>query len=206
MGTFLLAVPIGVYFISVRGWHLLPIFILGAIFVLLYTSHITKLGAGSGEIAAGLGLGTLPVFGVFLIIANHSSWAALYASAPSGFMVFNLLLLNEFPDKEADRTGNRRTIPIQLGLRGAAWVDSTFVVMTYVWIVAGAILGLMPYWTLLGLLTLPFGLKGIKGAFIYARNMTKNGPENMEERARPGTGPERHALPHWCRPRAPTWR
>src|SRR4030067_1772787 len=31
MTAFLLAVPIGVYFIAMRGWHLLPIFALGAI-------------------------------------------------------------------------------------------------------------------------------------------------------------------------------
>jgi 1,4-dihydroxy-2-naphthoate octaprenyltransferase len=167
MGAFLLAIPIGVYFIAMRGWHLLPIFALGAIFVLLYTSHITRLGAGSGEIAAGLGLGTLPVFGVFLIIGNHFSWPALYASVPSGFLVFNLLLLNEFPDKEADKTGNRRTIPIMLGHRGAAWVYSTLVILTYVWILAGALLKIMPYWSILGLLTLPFGLKAIRASFTF---------------------------------------
>ena len=167
MAAFLLAVPIGVYFIAMRGWHLLPIFILGAIFVLLYTSHITKLGAGSGEIAAGLGLGTLPVFGVFLIIANKFSAPALYASVPSGFLVFNLLLLNEFPDSEADRVGNRRTIPIMLGHRGAAWVYSALVILTYVWILAGALLKIMPYWSLLGVVTLPFGLKAVRASFTF---------------------------------------
>jgi 1,4-dihydroxy-2-naphthoate octaprenyltransferase len=165
--TFLLAVPIGIYFVAARGLYLLPIFILGAVFVLWYTSHITKFGGGSAEIAAGLGLGTLPVFGVFLIMAGKFSWTALYASVPSGFMVFNLLLLNEFPDKEADKTGNRRTIPIQLGHRGAAWVYSSLVILTYIWIVAGALFKIMPYWSMPGLFTLPFGLKAIRGSLAY---------------------------------------
>jgi 1,4-dihydroxy-2-naphthoate octaprenyltransferase len=183
MVTFLAAVPVGVYFVAMRGWHLLPLFAAGAVFVLWYTSHITRFGAGSGEIAAGLGLGTLPVFGVFVIIANKFSPTALYAAVPSGFLVFNLLLLNEFPDREADLSGGRRTIPIQLGHRGAAWVYSSLVVMTYVWLVAGAILGLMPYWAMLGLLTLPLGVKGIRGAFIYAGNMANGGRGNIEEQA-----------------------
>ena len=68
LGAFILAVPIGVYFLFIRGFYLLPVFVLGAIFVLLYTSHITKLGLGLAEITAGLGLGALPVFGTFLII------------------------------------------------------------------------------------------------------------------------------------------
>jgi 1,4-dihydroxy-2-naphthoate octaprenyltransferase len=167
MGAFLLAAPIGVFFIAVRGWHLLPLFLVGALFVLLYTSHFTRVGAGIAEISAGLGLGTLPVFGTYIIMANDFSWSALYASVPSGFLVLNLLLLNEFPDADADRTGGRRTIPILLGHRGAAWVYSTLAILTYIWILAGAFLAIMPYWSLLGLLTLPFGIKAIRGSFTF---------------------------------------
>ena len=167
LGSFFLAVPIGIYFVIARGLALLPIFIAGAIFVLWYTSHITRLGLGAAEIAAGLGLGTLPVFGIFIIMNNGFSWSALYASVPSGFLVANLLLLNEFPDAEADRVGNRRTLPITLGYRGAAIVYSTLTLMTYIWILAGVTLRLMPGWTLLGLLTLPFGLRAIKGSLTF---------------------------------------
>ncbi len=167
LGSFFLAVPIGIYFVIARGLALLPIFIMGAIFVLWYTSHITRLGLGAAEIAAGLGLGTLPVFGIFIIMNNGFSWSALYASLPSGFLVANLLLLNEFPDAEADRVGRRRTLPITLGYRGAAIVYSTLTLMTYLWILAGVTLRLMPGWTLLGLLTLPFGLKAIKGSLTF---------------------------------------
>ncbi len=167
LGSFFLAVPIGIYFVIARGMALLPIFIVGAIFVLWYTSHITRIGLGAAEIAAGLGLGTLPVLGIFIIMNNGFSWSALYASVPSGFLVANLLLLNEFPDAEADRTGKRRTLPIILGYRGAAIVYSTLTLMTYFWILAGVTLRLMPAWTLLGLLTLPFGLRAIKGSLTF---------------------------------------
>jgi 1,4-dihydroxy-2-naphthoate polyprenyltransferase len=167
MGSFILAVPIGIYFVIARGLYLLPIFAVGAIFVLWYTSHITKIGAGLAEIAAGLGLGTLPVFGTFLILSGHFNWAALYASIPSGFLVCNLLLLNEFPDAEADKLGKRKTLPIVIGHKGAAIVYSTLVIMTYLWVVVGAILGLMPAWSLLALLTLPLGLKAIKGSLTF---------------------------------------
>ncbi len=169
LGAFILAVPIGVYFLFIRGFYLLPVFVLGAIFVLLYTSHITKLGLGLAEITAGLGLGALPVFGTFLIINGGFSWAALYASIPSGFLVCNLLLLNEFPDIEADKVGQRKTLPIMLGSKKAAVIYSVLVIMVYIWIVAGVILNLMPAWSLLAILTLPIGLKAIKGAMTFKR-------------------------------------
>ncbi len=167
IGSFLLAVPIGVYFIITRGWSLLPLFIIGAIFVLWYTSHITRLGGGLAEISAGLGLGTLPVFGTFYILNGGFTWEALYASVPSGFLVFNLLLLNEFPDADADRAGKRRTIPIILGHRKAAYIYSTVIILTYVWVLIGVIGDIMPAWGLLALLSLPFGLKAVSGSLTY---------------------------------------
>lgn len=169
LGAFLLAVPIGIYLVFARGLYLLPIFILGAVFVLVYTSHIARLGFSLSEITAGFGLGTLPVLGTFLIIHGHYSWQALYASIPSGFLVFNLLLLNEIPDAEADRAGGRKTLPIVFGTRKAAVIYSFFIVTVYIWIAAGVITKLMPYWTLLAVLTFPFGLKAIKGALTFKK-------------------------------------
>ncbi|MCP4582074.1 MAG: prenyltransferase, partial [candidate division Zixibacteria bacterium] len=139
----------------------------GAVFVLWYTSYITKLGLGMAELAAGLGLGTMPVLGIFLIINGGFTWPALYASIPSGFLVCNLLLLNEFPDMEADKSGGRNTLPIQIGLKKAAVVYTIITLMVYIWIAAGVLLKLMPVWTLLALLTLPLAIKAVQGALTF---------------------------------------
>ncbi len=165
LGAFMLAVPIGIYFISVRGLALLPLFLVGAVLVLAYTSLLTRIGGGMAELAAGLGLGTLPVFGIYYILTGHAAGTAVYASIPSGFLVANLLLLNEFPDAEADKIGKRRTLPIILGARGAAVAYSMLTAAVYVWIVMGVVLKLMPAWTLLGCLTLPMAVKAIAGSF-----------------------------------------
>lgn len=167
LGSFILAIPIGVYFLYERGLTLLPIFVLGAIFVLWYTSHITHMGFGMPEISAGLGLGTLPVFGTFLIFTGQFSWEILYASIPSGILVCNLLYLAEFPDFEADIKGGRRTLPITLGKKKAAYFYAFLTLLVYVWIAVGVMFGLMPIWTMLGLLTLPFAAKAVKGALTY---------------------------------------
>jgi 1,4-dihydroxy-2-naphthoate octaprenyltransferase len=150
LATFFLAVPIGIFFLFKLGWDIAPLFIIGAVFVLFYTSHLTRI-----------------VLGTFIIINGGFTYGALYASIPSGFLVFSLLLLNEFPDAEADKIANRKTLPIILGHRGAAVVYSTLVIATYLWIVLGVILNIMPVWTLLALLTLPVGIKAIKGSLTY---------------------------------------
>lgn len=167
LASIILATPIGIYFVVERGIQLLPLFVIGAILVLFYTSHISRVGLGLSEISAGLGLGVLPVIGTFIIIHGNFSYSALYASMPSFFLVFNLLLLNEIPDTEADKSGKRKTLPIQLGVKAAATVYSALIIITYLWILIGAIAKLMPYWSLVALLTLPLGLKAIIGAMTF---------------------------------------
>jgi 1,4-dihydroxy-2-naphthoate octaprenyltransferase len=162
MVCFLLAVPIGVYFVLVKGWMLLPLLAVGAICILLYTPLITKWGWP--EWSPGLGLGTLPVLGAYFVQTGTYTLPAIVAAIPSGFLVHNLLLLNEFPDAEADKTANRKTLPITMGAKGAGIVYAALTIGVYVWTIGAVLAGLMPAFTLIALLTLPFAIKGIQGA------------------------------------------
>ena len=162
MTSFLLAVTIGIYFIVVSGWLLLPVLLVAAICVILYTPVILKLDWP--EWAPGVGLGVLPILGLYYIQASAYTWHAVVASIPSGILVHNLLLLNEFPDTEADRTGNRRTLPITIGKEKAGLVYSVLTVLVYLWIVGAVIARVMPVFSLIALLTLPLAIKAIRGA------------------------------------------
>src|SRR4030042_862095 len=105
--TFVLTIPVGIYFVIVAGWPLLPLILVGGACILLYTPVLSKLGWP--EWAAGAGLGTLPVLGAYFVQTSSYPLAAVIAAVPSGIMVHNLLFLNEFPDVEADIRGGGRT-------------------------------------------------------------------------------------------------
>jgi 1,4-dihydroxy-2-naphthoate octaprenyltransferase len=133
--------------------------------IVLYTPLILKMDYP--EWSPGLGLGILPVLGAYFVHTGQYTLSAFIASLPSYFLVHNLLLLNEFPDVEADVTIGRRTFPITLGKKEAAIVFSAFVLMVYLRIAGAVMLHCMPVWTLLALLTLPIGLQVIRGSFRY---------------------------------------
>ena len=57
--SLLLAVPIGIYFILVSGWLLLPLLLIAAISVVIYSPLILKMNWP--EWSPGLGLGILPI-------------------------------------------------------------------------------------------------------------------------------------------------
>jgi 1,4-dihydroxy-2-naphthoate octaprenyltransferase len=163
--TFILAIPIGVYFCIVSGWLLLPLLVVAAICLLFYTSVILR--TPFPEWAAGLGLGLLPVVGMYFVQTGFYSWHIMVAGIPSGILVYNLLFLNEFPDIEADRTGGRKTYPVLLGLKSASVHYTIMTVIMYVWIIAWTIAGVMPWLSLISLLTIPFAVKAIRGALNY---------------------------------------
>ncbi len=166
----LLAVPIGVYFVLTlsNGWQLLPLLLVAAACTLLYTPLLTRLGWP--EWAPGVGMGTLPVLGTYFVQTTAYTIPAIIAAIPSGILVHNLLLLNEFPDARADKKGGRRTLPIVIGKKNAGIVYSAMTILVYLWIIGWVAAGVMPIFCLIALLTLPLALKAIGGA---------RKPENM---------------------------
>jgi 1,4-dihydroxy-2-naphthoate octaprenyltransferase len=153
---------VGVYFVISSGWPLLPLLLVAGICIIIYSPLILK--TRYPEWAAGLGLGTLPILGVFFVQTSEYTIPALIASVPSGLLVYNLLLLNEFPDIEADRNAGRKTLPITEGRRKAGIVYSIVTMAVYAWIILAVILRQMPVFSLFGLLTFPLAVKAIKGA------------------------------------------
>jgi 1,4-dihydroxy-2-naphthoate polyprenyltransferase len=160
-----LAIPIGIFFCVAQGWQLLPLLVVAIICIVMYTPILLKFHFP--EWTAGLGLGLLPVLGAYFAQTGHYTFSAFAAGVPPGFLVMNLLLLNEFPDAEADMVANKKTLPITMGKKKAAMAYTTFTVLTYLWIIAMVIIGVTPKITLLALLTLPFAYKAVRGSFGY---------------------------------------
>ena len=170
LGSLLAIVPIGIYFTLTKGWPLLPLLLVAAACIVLYTPLILKIGWP--EWAPGVGLGVLPVLGVYFVQTAYYTWPVLVASIPSGILVHNLLFLNEFPDIAADSKAGRKTLPIVLGPAKASIVYAVLTVAVYLWIIGAVITRYMPPFTLIALLTLPFATKAIQGALKY-QELTK---------------------------------
>ena len=137
-----LGCAIGVHFALQLGWGFVALMALGAAAVLLYSDVFAR--SGLGELFAGLGLGALPVWGAAWVQGATPGRAALWAGVPAFFMTFNLLLLNEFPDEEADRGGGRRNLVILLGRRPAAVLYGMAAVLVPASLVAAVALGALP--------------------------------------------------------------
>jgi 1,4-dihydroxy-2-naphthoate polyprenyltransferase len=157
----------GLYLVSIKGVSLLPLGFLGVLLVAAYTPLITRRPVLC-LLAPGLGFGPVMVIGSAFVLTGHYSLAAAMASLPPLFLVSELLLINQFPDVEADARVGRRHLPIVLGRRRSALLFAALIAAAYVSIIAGTALGALPRLAMLGLLTLPVGILLMVRAFAYA--------------------------------------
>ena len=150
---------IAFYFTAVYGWIFIPLVLVAAISVLSYTPHLSRWMVG--ELFAGLNLGSLVVLGAYFTQTGFYGIRAMAACVSPGILVCNLLLLNEFPDVEADLKGKRRNIPIVFGRETASKIYGVLVVANYVSIILPTLGGVLPITSLLACSTIPFALKAV---------------------------------------------
>ena len=151
--TLLSTAAIGLYFVFVRGMWLLPLGVLGFFIIFAYTPWLAHRPFVC-LIAPGLGFGPMIVMGTHFVLTGEYSWVAFWASLIPFFLVSDLLLLNQFPDVEADRSIGRRHLPIVIGRRASSLIYGAFLLLTYLVIILSVLLGTMPKASLIGLLTI----------------------------------------------------
>ena len=163
---------IGLYFSIVRGWALLPLGLLGLVVIVAYTPWLTRYPILC-LIAPGLGFGPLMVMGTDFVLTGSYSWTAFFASLVPFFLVSDLLLLNQFPDVEADRAAGRRHLLIVAGKKRSSVVYVAFLFLAFLAIAAGVGMGYLPTLGLLELLPLVIAVPTAVGVIRHAEKMEK---------------------------------
>ena len=162
-----IAVAAGLWLVSVRGAVLLPLGVSGVVLVLAYTSVITR-HPWACLVAPGLGFGPLMVVGTHVAVAGRYDTTAGVAALVPFFLVNALLLLNQFPDVDADRAAGRRHLPIAWGRPRAARAFAVLYAGAYLSIVAGVLARALPWPCILGLATLPLAIRAVRDALRHA--------------------------------------
>ncbi len=161
---------IGLYFAYEKGMALLPVGLAGLLLVIAYTPLVTRQPLLC-LLAPGLGFGPIMVAGTVCALTGSYSWIAFAASLPPLLLVSELLLVNQFPDVDADRQVGRRHFPIVLGRRRSAVLFGAMIVAAFGAIAIGVGSGILPRLVLLGLLPAPMGLFLARKVYVHADDM-----------------------------------
>ncbi len=168
--SLLLCFSIGMYFVFTVGVLLLPLGLLGIALIVFYTQWITKRPIVC-LIAPGLAFGPLMVLGTHFALTGSYSWTAFLASLVPGFLVSDLLLLNQFPDVEADRTVGRKHLPILLGRKNVARIYIFFLTASYLPVIVGYFLGIFPIHAFFALATTIIAIQTSRGVLRHCDEM-----------------------------------
>ncbi|WP_019675964.1 prenyltransferase [Arsukibacterium perlucidum] len=165
--SMLLLIAGGLYLSYQLNWQPLLIGIPGVALIYGYTRHINRWPLLC-LLAPGIGFGIFMTLGSYWVLAGSVSATAWLLAFIMTLLISNLLLLNQFPDVEADRQVGRRHLPIVIGRRHSASVYTLLLLLSYLLLLAGVISNILPWQCLLALLTLGLVAKLLPGLFRFA--------------------------------------
>lgn len=183
LSLMIIGVFLGIYVILQVISVVIPLLIIGAIAVtsiIFYTGSPLKLShRGLGEFFVFLNFGPLMSLGAYLVLTQKINVEPIIAGSLTGILTAAILYINEFPDFEADLKAGKKHLVVRLGLERARYGYAVLVLLPYVIQVIGVLLGLIPWITLITLLTIPQVLKNIIVCFNNYNAPKKLFPANI---------------------------
>jgi 1,4-dihydroxy-2-naphthoate octaprenyltransferase len=125
MACFALALAVG--FVLQYGYRTgpwtLPLGIIGLLGGFFYSTRPLRwVSRGWGELWIAFCYGWLPVASGYYVQRGQVLPLIHWLAVPIGLTIFNVILLNEFPDYPADQLAGKANLTVRLGRQRAAWL------------------------------------------------------------------------------------
>jgi 1,4-dihydroxy-2-naphthoate octaprenyltransferase len=164
LGAIAFAFLLGFYLCSQTSWWLLPVGLVCIAIGYLYSGGPYPISATPfGEIVSGLAMGLVIITIAFFIQTGFVNPEVILVSIPTSILIGAILLSNNIRDLEGDKLHGRLTLAILLGKRSATALLAGLFALAYLWTVYLTLSGVVTYWALLGVASLPKAAKAVKG-------------------------------------------
>jgi 1,4-dihydroxy-2-naphthoate octaprenyltransferase len=164
---------IGLGIVLYREPNVIWIGIAGVALSVIYSVPPVKLAyRGLGEFTVGLTFGPLILSGMYIVLTGSIDWKAVLVALPIGFLIANVLWINQYPDYEADKKGGKMNWVVRLGKKKAVKGYAALFLAAYATFPLIAVTYMDPFW-LLGLITAPLAYKAVKNAKLNYDDIQK---------------------------------
>jgi len=157
---------IGCFFIWQYGVQLLPLGLLGLLLIVSYTQWINKFPVLC-LISPGVGFGVLMVVGTQFVLTGEYLPEAFYIAVIPFLLANNLLLLNQYPDIQADSKVGRNHFPIAFGIQKSNMVYGLFALTTALILAVYISIGFLPALSWIALIPMPLAIYSLYGAITH---------------------------------------
>ncbi|WP_020559818.1 prenyltransferase [Thiofilum flexile] len=170
-------VVLGIGLTMLSGVGLLLIGVAGVLLGWGYSAPPLRLNSrGWGEPAIALGFGVLIPLGAWYVQAKTLALYPVLVSLPLGLLLMNILLINQFPDQEADAACGKHHWVVRYGAKPMAWVYLGSVLISMLILMGLVLGGLLPVAALLALLPQGLALRAALLLIANAQQPTKLEP------------------------------
>ena len=162
---FLVTIGIGLYLVYLRGPVVLLLGLIGLFFAYFHVAPPLKLGyrgLGLGELGILLAFGIIPVTGSFYVQTGNLSLLPVLIGLPLGLLTTCVLINHDQIFFEAYRKSSKRSLTITIGRTSAYTVAFACTLASYLIVIAGILVQVLPATSGLVLLTLPLVFKQIQ--------------------------------------------
>jgi len=116
-----------------RSLFILAIGLIGVLGGFFYTAPPVKLGYRAvGEPVIAILFGLLPVYGAYYLQTRTLDTIVLLPAAIVAILIFLVILINEFPDLNADAAVNKKTLVVSLGVQASIWIYRIALIATFI--------------------------------------------------------------------------
>jgi 1,4-dihydroxy-2-naphthoate octaprenyltransferase len=158
----------GLWLMLRSGAQLLYIGFVGLFIGWAYSAPPFRLNSrGMGELCVAAGFLLITV-GTDFVQRKGFSAAPLVAGLFYALLVADLLYINQFPDRKADKAAGKLHWVARLEVRQARWGYALIAALAYIWLLSSVALGWMPMPALLAALALPLSVKAARLLFRHA--------------------------------------
>jgi 1,4-dihydroxy-2-naphthoate octaprenyltransferase len=158
------AIIVGLVLVAISGLGLLWLGVAGVLISYFYTAPPLRLvHRGLGELCVALGFGPIMVLGAYFVQTGHYALRPLILSIPVAILVMLILYANEVPDRFADAKAGKRTLVVRMQPATVVRGYVASVSVAYLVIIVGVAFGVLPWPTLISLITIPLAYQTWKG-------------------------------------------
>ena len=147
--------------------------------VIYTTPKFNLINMKLGELVIGLDFGVLTILGAYYVQTGTFSLRALLVSLPVGILIAAILLINEFQDYKSDLAVGKMTTVVRIGRKAGAQVLALMLIGLLALVVVNVILGALPLWSLIALISTPLFVQAIRIARKFFDQPEHLGLSNM---------------------------
>jgi 1,4-dihydroxy-2-naphthoate octaprenyltransferase len=149
---------LGLYLALIAGWIVILIGLAAILSAIAYTGGPFPLGYyGLGDLFVFIFFGVAAVAGTYFVQAGSVSAQAWWMSLPIGWLIVDILVINNLRDIEADRAAGKHTLAVRFGERGSRAQYAVLLIASYLILPVLALFGILPWVSLLAWLSIPLG-------------------------------------------------